>query len=60
MNKIKRCPSCGAYFLSERCEDCGVKTINPKPPSFSPEDRYGEYRRKQKRKYDERKKRDEK
>lgn len=48
MNKIFKCPECDSYTLSEECEDCGVRTINPKPPKFSPEDKYGEYRRKQK------------
>ena len=48
MNKIFKCPSCGSYTLSNECDECGVKTVNPKPPKFSPEDRYGKYRRKQK------------
>ncbi len=47
MKKIKRCPSCEEYTLKERCGDCGKKTVNPKPPKYSPEDRYGVYRRKQ-------------
>ena len=25
---------------------CGEKTIQPKPPKYSPEDRYSDYRRK--------------
>ncbi len=49
MKKIFKCPECGSYTLSDRCEDCGVKTINPKPPKYSPEDRYSEYRKKQKK-----------
>ena len=49
MEKIQRCPECGMYTLSDRCKGCGVKTVNPKPPKFSPEDKYGEYRRKQKK-----------
>ncbi|MFP3871760.1 MAG: RNA-protein complex protein Nop10 [Candidatus Aenigmatarchaeota archaeon] len=47
MKKIKKCPSCGGYTLAEYCDRCDEKTVSPKPPSYSPEDRYGEYRRKQ-------------
>ncbi|MFP4050318.1 MAG: RNA-protein complex protein Nop10 [Thermoplasmata archaeon] len=50
MKKIKKCPSCNSYTLGDYCKECDEKTINPKPPKFSPEDRYGEYRRKQKKK----------
>ncbi len=50
MKKIKKCPSCSSYTLRSHCKDCDVETINPKPPKFSPEDKYGEYRRKQKKK----------
>ena len=46
---ILKCQSCGNYTLKERCE-CGGKAINPKPPKFSPEDKYGKYRRKVKEK----------
>ncbi|MBS3816091.1 MAG: RNA-protein complex protein Nop10 [Candidatus Thermoplasmatota archaeon] len=49
MEKIRICPSCDEYSLGEMCDRCGEKTVNPKPPKYSPEDRYGEYRRKQKR-----------
>jgi len=48
MKKIKKCSSCSRYTLSKRCDSCGEETINPKPPKYSPEDRYGGYRRKQK------------
>ena len=41
-----RCPSCQAYTLREKCPSCGTATKNPLPPKFSPEDPYGEYRRK--------------
>jgi len=48
MKKIKKCPSCEEYTLGNHCNECGGKTINPKPPRYSPEDRFGEYRRRQK------------
>ncbi len=50
MKKIKWCPSCEDYLLKSECDKCGKKTVNPKPPKYSPEDRFGEYRRKQKKK----------
>ncbi|MBR2255439.1 MAG: RNA-protein complex protein Nop10 [Candidatus Methanomethylophilaceae archaeon] len=40
---MRRCSVCGAYTLSDIC--CGVGTVLPVPPRFSPEDRYGKYRR---------------
>ncbi|MFP4000635.1 MAG: RNA-protein complex protein Nop10 [Thermoplasmata archaeon] len=49
MKKIKKCLSCEEYTLQDHCERCGKKTVDPKPPKYSPEDKYGEYRRKQKR-----------
>ncbi|MBI1971884.1 MAG: nucleolar RNA-binding Nop10p family protein [Candidatus Aenigmarchaeota archaeon] len=49
MDKIKRC-SCPAdgkflYTLKETCPKCGSKTRSVHPMKFSPEDRYGKYRR---------------
>ncbi|MBC8494870.1 ribosome biogenesis protein [archaeon] len=44
MNKILKCEKCQGYGLVEVC-DCGGKRINPKPPKYSPEDKYGSYRR---------------
>jgi rRNA maturation protein Nop10 len=29
-----------------KCPECGSDTRHPAPPRYSPEDRYGEYRRK--------------
>lgn len=34
--------------MQEKCPKCGSKADNPKPAKFSPDDRYGEYRRKAK------------
>ncbi|MFH1506025.1 MAG: nucleolar RNA-binding Nop10p family protein [archaeon] len=41
---ILKCPKCGSYGLSEGCS-CGSKRVVPKPPKYSPEDKYGKYRR---------------
>lgn len=37
------------YTLSADCPDCGADAVNSAPAPFSPEDRYGEYRRALKR-----------
>jgi H/ACA ribonucleoprotein complex subunit 3 len=47
MKHILRCNACGKYTLKEIC--CNKKTANPKPMKYSPQDPYGEYRRKAKR-----------
>ncbi|ACS89641.1 MULTISPECIES: RNA-protein complex protein Nop10 [Thermococcus] len=47
--KIKKCPKCGEYTLKETCPLCGEKTKLAHPPKFSPEDPYGEYRRRLKK-----------
>jgi H/ACA ribonucleoprotein complex subunit 3 len=39
------CMGCGSYTLKETCSKCKENTITPHPPKFSPEDRYGKYRR---------------
>jgi H/ACA ribonucleoprotein complex subunit 3 len=45
MTIIKKCPGCGKYTMKEKCPGCGSATKTPHPPKFSPEDRYGRYRR---------------
>jgi len=45
MVHILKCSKCGSYSLDEKC-DCGEKRTSPKPAKYSPEDKYGEYRRK--------------
>jgi len=47
--RMKVCPACGRYTLATTCPVCGEKTRTPHPPKFSPEDRYGKYRRMLKR-----------
>jgi len=33
------------YALRDTCPECGAETLNTAPPRFSPDDAYGEYRR---------------
>jgi rRNA maturation protein Nop10 len=47
MMHILKCPSCSSYGLSEKCK-CGETRTKPKPPKYSPEDKYADYRRKYK------------
>lgn len=47
--RIRKCPECGRYTLKETCPVCGANTRVAHPPRFSPEDPYGEYRRRLKR-----------
>jgi H/ACA ribonucleoprotein complex subunit 3 len=37
------------YTMQINCPKCNKKTISKKPPRFSPQDHYGEYRRKLKK-----------
>jgi len=48
MEKLKKCTRCGSYTMKERCPRCGGETRTAHPPKFSPEDKYGEYRRRAK------------
>jgi H/ACA ribonucleoprotein complex subunit 3 len=43
---IRKCPDDLTYTLRELCPVCGTPTMNPHPAPYSPDDRYGEYRRK--------------
>jgi H/ACA ribonucleoprotein complex subunit 3 len=42
---LRRCPSCQEYTLGAKCPRCGAQVEVPLPPRYSPDDRYGEYRR---------------
>ncbi|HPE62839.1 MAG TPA: RNA-protein complex protein Nop10 [Methanothrix sp.] len=44
-SKIKKCRACNLYTLKDVCPICGASTSQTKPARFSPEDRYGRYRR---------------
>lgn len=42
---MRKCPECGTYTFKESCPKCSTRTESPLPPRFSPQDKYGEYRR---------------
>jgi H/ACA ribonucleoprotein complex subunit 3 len=46
---ILQCEKCRGYALKETCPKCGGRAKNPLPPKYSPEDPYGEYRRRLKK-----------
>lgn len=46
---LMRCASCEGYTLRAACPKCGSPTVMAMPAKFSPEDRYGEYRRRLKK-----------
>jgi len=46
--KIRKCPSCKEYTFKQACPNCNIESVNPNPPRFSPEDKYGKYRRQMK------------
>lgn len=48
MKHILKCIKCSKYTLSKNCNLCNIPTKECKPPKYSPEDRYAEYRRKAK------------
>jgi H/ACA ribonucleoprotein complex subunit 3 len=48
MKHILKCPKCSSYGLSENCS-CGHIRIDYKPAKYSPEDKYGKYRREAKK-----------
>jgi H/ACA ribonucleoprotein complex subunit 3 len=39
------CSRCKKYTLNSSCPECNSKTVLPKPPKYSPEDKYGKFRR---------------
>ncbi len=49
MKEIRICPNCRTYTFKEICPKCGAKTVRVIPPKFSPEDKWGDYRRRMKR-----------
>lgn len=48
MKHILRCSQCGQYTMQENCPKCRAITENSKPAKYSPDDLYGDYRRKAK------------
>lgn len=45
VSNIRKCFSCNVYTLKAVCDACGKETGTPHPPRFSPDDRFGKYRR---------------
>jgi H/ACA ribonucleoprotein complex subunit 3 len=45
MKNLRFCNKCKEYTLELICKKCNNKSISKYPPRFSPEDRYGKYRR---------------
>lgn len=43
MKHLLRCQVCGAYTM--KATHCNEKTLSPKPAKYSPDDKYGKYRR---------------
>ncbi len=43
MKHIMKCPKCSSYTMKD---ECCAKTAPCKPLKYSPEDKYGQYRRK--------------
>ncbi len=45
MPKIRKCKDCERYTMKENCPLCGKQTLIMEPPRYSPQDKYGKYRR---------------
>ncbi len=45
MPKIRKCNVCKRYTMKEICPICGKETLIMEPPRYSPQDKYGKYRR---------------
>ena len=43
MKHLLKCPVCNSYTMQER--HCNEKTLSSKPGKYSPEDKFGKYRR---------------
>ncbi len=48
---MRKCVKCKIYTFKDRCPSCGAETASAHPPRFSPEDKYGKYRRLAKKKW---------
>lgn len=42
---IHKCISCAHYTLEDKCPSCGSATIMPRPPKYSPDDKYAQMKR---------------
>ena len=45
LKKIYKCNNCNIYTLKQTCPECDCKVFDPRSAKFSPEDKYGRYRR---------------
>jgi len=43
--KMLVCGSCRTYTFEPECPSCGARTVKPAPCRYSPQDKYGKYRR---------------
>jgi len=43
--EIFKCKNCESYTLERVCPKCSTNAVTPKPAKYSPEDKYGHYRR---------------
>jgi len=43
--EILKCEKCDIYTIERTCKNCGNNTVTNKPAKYSPEDKYGHYRR---------------
>jgi len=41
-----KCSECSVYTMDQQCPECGNTAWAVEPPRFSPQDRWGKYRRK--------------
>jgi H/ACA ribonucleoprotein complex subunit 3 len=48
-SQLLKCIRCERYTFQEVCSVCGEHTTTPLPPRYSPQDKYGKYRRRLKR-----------
>ena len=51
MTKIYRCTHCSEYMLDTECFVCHRACVSPLPAKWSPEDKYGTYRRAYKKRF---------
>tara|TARA_Y100000310_G_scaffold275909_1_gene292688 strand:- start:3073 stop:3294 length:222 start_codon:yes stop_codon:yes gene_type:complete len=49
-NAILKCKECMEYTMEKNCPKCKGEAVSVVPAKFSPEDKYGKYRRAQKQK----------
>ncbi|MAG46998.1 ribosome biogenesis protein [archaeon] len=50
-SQILKCFTCNSYTLNPICNNCKSKTKSTKPAKWSPQDKYGSFRRIYKKKF---------